>query len=562
MIVFDPNSLCLEAEPYYYDIIFGGGDEPVPEHITRHVDECPECQEQLSQLKAALLQADNVTAEENRANSTIAGMLRLHFSYVGKPVTCRIVKPFLPTLLDPVLQVNVPTPITAHLDECPQCSMDLMTIEQMDLNRRQLARLSRLFADNPGEDAARCSEARAAGLAAGLLVLRNASVETLKHLCTCPDCRKALYQYRQSVREDLLSAGGTEAEFPCESVSSGDIFDYCVPYGIDPDADQYCEFRESLASHLRSCPACLARMQELHNDVYGIAERPDSEVATTFHIDESAKARTTGNCDDLYAGFPIRVEVAGRKDGVSAEVSASAGGFAAALRQKVSTKGLKPLLKPAIAAAAIVLIAVALFLNTPAASGVTIKQIYETIGKVRNVYIASFGRNQTTPIQELWVSRALDIYMTKTEEEVVLWNIGSRLRKRKNLNIGTIDTVQLDDETLGGVERKMSGSLGLVPFHSISEIPDGAEWVHVKDASDSTAKDVEVYDLIWTSSKLGGSMASTRWRVFVNRKTNLPHRIEWYQKLTGDAEHTLSSVNVVEQLDESQMRAVLTKTAF
>jgi len=544
MIVFDPNSLCLEAEPYYYDIIFGGGDEPVPEHIARHVDECPDCQEQLSQLKAALLQADNVTAEENRANSTIAGMLRLHFSYVGKPVTCRIVKPFLPTLLDPVLQVNVPTPITAHLDECPQCSMDLMTIEQMDLNRRQLARLSRLFADNPGEDAARCSEARAAGLG------------------TCPDCRKALYQYRQSVREDLLSAGGTEAEFPCESVSSGDIFDYCVPYGIDPDADQYCEFRESLASHLRSCPACLARMQELHNDVYGIAERPDSEVATTFHIDESAKARTTGDCDDLYAGFPIRVEV-GRKDGDSAEMAASAGRFAAALRRKVSMKGLKPLLKPALAAAAVVLIAVALFLNTPTASGVTIKQIYEAIGKVRNVYITSFGRNQTRPVQELWVSRALNVYMTKTEEEIVLWDIGSRLKKTKGPDNGTIETVQLNAETLAAIEEKIGGYLGLVPFADIADIPSDAQWDHISDKGlETSVQGIDVYDLSWTVERHSGSPVFKKWRVFLNAKTGQVQRTEWHQKLTADEEYALQSVKIVERLDTSDIKTALQKTSF
>ena len=46
----------------------------------------------------------------------------------------------------------------------------------------------------------------------------------------------------------------------------------------------------------------------------------------------------------------------------------------------------------------------------------------------------------------------------------------------------------------------MSGSLGLMPFYNISEIPKEAEVESVVDKDDLEAatQGIEVYDLIWT----------------------------------------------------------------
>jgi hypothetical protein len=564
MININIDPLCKQAELYYYDILSDKkGDKPVPASVIEHVDHCHNCQGQLNRLESALSQAYSAESEQGGSVSATAAILQLHLAYIGRPVTCEITKPFLPTLLHPALRVAIPTPITAHLDNCEACSEDLKTIQRMNLSPKQLGRLSQLFAENQVEDAVSCSDAQAGGLATVLLVFRETNAGVLKHLCTCPDCRKALYQFREGIRKDLLHERQIEKEFPCKEVSVADVFDYGVPYGIDPAADEYGKFREPLAEHIRSCPACLAKIQQLHNTVYGIAERTDSDVVTICRIDESAKVQTPTGYENLYAGFPIRVEVAGSEDGATVEPLASTIDSTAALTWKVSTKNLKPLLKPAVAAAAVILIAVALFFSTPTAKAVTIEQIYKAIEGIKNVYIASSGKDQTEPEQELWVSKTLNIYMTKTEKVIVLWDIDNGLRKARNLRTGIIDTVPLADETRAGIERKMSGSLGVVPFYDISNIPSGSEWLRVNnDGHDSITKDVEVYDLIWTSRILGDSVVFKKWRVFVNPETNLPHRIEWYQKLTGDEEYALSSVKVVEQLDESQMRAVLKAAAF
>ena len=563
MIAHNPNLLCRQAKLHYYDFLCDESHGLIPESVVNHIEQCQHCQEQINELKAVLSQINGLESEQGQVSSAITVMLKLHFAYIGKHVTCKTVRPFLPSLLDLALEIRIPTPITTHLDNCRQCSEDLETIRKLNLNRKQLRRLSQLFAEEPAEDNIMCSQAQAAILAVVTMAFREANAGALKHLCTCPNCRKLLYQYRETVRGQLIHDKRAGKKIPCEEVSATDIFDYCVPYGIDPASDQYAKFRESLTSHMRSCPTCLAKMQQLHNTVYNIAERAESEVVTIYHVDESAKAEALSESDDLYAGFPIKVEVTSREDRVDAEEPASTIDFTTALKQKVSAMNLKPLVKTAIAAAAVILIAVALLLNTPAAKAVTIERIYEAIEKVKNVYITSFVPNKKEPIQEKWVSRTLNTYMTKTGKELVLWDIPNSARKSKQLDTAVIETKPLTDDMITGIEKKMSGSLGLTPFYDISEIPEDAEWSRVTgDRLEVTHKDVELYDLKWVEKRYDGSLKLKKWRVFVDAETNFPRKTEFYEKLPTDSEYTLRLVMVVEYLSDGEIQAVIGDASF
>ena len=133
MIAPSSNSLCKQAELYYYDFLFNESYEPIPEFIINHINKCQHCQQQLNQLKGVLSQAESqVEPEKMQVSSAITEMLKLHFAYIGKPVTCETVRPFLPSLLEPALEVRIPTPITAHLDNCRRCSEDLETIQRLN----------------------------------------------------------------------------------------------------------------------------------------------------------------------------------------------------------------------------------------------------------------------------------------------------------------------------------------------------------------------------------------------------------------------------------------------
>jgi len=490
-------------------------------------------------------------------------MLKLHFAYIGRPVTRKTVRPFLPSLLDPALEIRIPTPITTHLDSCPQCSEDLEAIRGLNLTRKQLRRLSQLFAEQTAEDNVSCSQARAAILAVAIMALRETSAEVLKHLCACPDCRKQLYQLRETIREELLSSEAAPSKFPCEEVSATDIFDYVIPYGIDPSDDQYAKFRKSLTSHAAGCPKCLGKMQQLHNTIYGIAERDESEAVTVYYIDESAKVQPVGESDNLYAGFPIRVEIANREDKVTADVSAPIDDYGSTLKQKATAMNFRPLFKIAVAAAAVILIGVALFVSIPTARAVTIDEIYKALEKVKNVYIATIAPDNEEPIQERWVSRTLNIHKIRTKDESVLWDLTNGVRRARRLGANLAEVTPLSDELIAEVEKKMSGSLGLIPFYDISDVPADAEWSRITDDSlETTVEGTGVYSLTWVEKRYDGSIKLKKWRVLVDTKTNLPQRTEFYEKLPADEDYALESVMVVEYLSDSEIQTTIKDHSF
>ena len=563
MIAPNPNLLCRQAKLYYYDFLWGESSEVIPESIVDHIARCQHCQGQIDQLKAILSEVDDLEPEQRQVGPAIIHMLKLHFAYIGRSVTCKTVRPFLPCLLDPALEIRIPTPITTHLDNCPQCSEDLETIRGLNLNRKQLRRLSQLFAERTAKDNVSCPQARAAILAVVMMALRETNAEVLKHLCICPDCRKQLYQFRETVRGELLHAEAAPSKFPCEEVSATDIFDYVIPYGIEPSDDQYAKFRKSFTSHAAGCPKCLGKMQQLHDTVHGVAERPESEVVTIYHIAESAKVQALSETDNLYAGFPIGVEIASREDEVTADVSAPIDDYGATLKQKASAMNFRPLFKTAVAAAAVILIGVVLFLSIPTAKAVTIDEIYKALEKVKNVYIATIVPNNKEPTQEKWVSRTLNIYMTKTGKQLVLWDLPNKVRKAKRLGANLIEITPLSGELIAEVEKKMSGSLGLMPFYDISDIPADAEWSRITDDSlKATAKDTELYDLMWIEKAYDGSIVFQKWRFFVNAETNLPQKVEWYKKLAIDDGFVLETTTVVEYLSDSEIQTVIKDSSF
>ncbi len=559
MIAPNPDSPCRQAELYYYDFLFEESHESIPEPIVNHIAACEYCQQQLNQLEDALSQPEcRPNSGQAQIRSAVTTMLKLHFAYIDKPVTCNVARPFLPALLDPALEIKIPTPVTAHLDHCQECSEDLETIRKLNLNSKQLCRLTQLFAEKPGEDKVACLQAQAARFAVVLMHFQETTKEVLEHLCICPNCRKGLYQYRDDFCKELLRDGRSQEQFPCEHISSADIFDYAIPYGLDPANDQYAKFRQPLTSHIRGCPTCLAKMQQLHNTVYGIAERPESDVVTIYHTDESTKTRAASESDSPYSDFPIRVEVVGREDRLRPEQPASAISFADALKHNVSALNLKSWIKAGLAAAAVILVAVALFVKTPTAKAVTLQRIYDALEKVKNVHIVTFVPDQAEPTQEIWVSRTLNVYMTKTRNEMVSWDLQNRVRKMKRLEANSVETTPLSGEENARVKERMAGSLGLLPFYDISEIPKDARWSRVADDNlDVSTEGTQLYHLMWVDQSYDGSAILKKWRIFVGANTDLPQRVERYQKLTVDADYTLMSVIVVEYLSDSQLRAIL-----
>ncbi len=148
MIAPNYNKFCAEAERHYFDLLRDEAERPVPSEVVDHIMGCIYCREQMSRLEAMLAECKEhpQTHPAQRQMATTA-ILKLHFSFVGKHVNCADVRPFLPNLLVPTTQIRIPTPITAHIDNCDQCKEDSKKLQNLGLSQKQLITLSQLFAD-------------------------------------------------------------------------------------------------------------------------------------------------------------------------------------------------------------------------------------------------------------------------------------------------------------------------------------------------------------------------------------------------------------------------------
>ena len=231
-------------------------------------------------------------------------------------------------------------------------------------------------------------------------------------------------------------------------------------------------------------------------------------------------------------------------------------------KRKIPAINVKPLFKVGIAAAAIILIATAIFLNVPTAKATTLERIYKAIEKIRNVHISSFVPDKKEPVQEQWVSRTLNVNMIKSDKESVLYDVVNKAKKSKHLDSDLIETTILSAEMASRIQNTIDSSLGLLPFNSMSEIPKDAEWKRVDDKNVKIPNKIEVYDLVWVEKNYESHPVSKKWRFFVDPDTNLPQRLEIYQKSVTNDEYNLRYTIVVKYLDDSEMQKIVEKVSF
>ncbi len=551
MIAPNPGTGCLNARFYYYDLLSGQTASGVPRSVAEHVEECQFCQEEMARLEAAVAGAGaGLDCDLSNRNSAITAVLKMHFAYADKSVTCSTVRPFLPSMAVADFEISIPTPITVHLENCRACAQDLSTLRSLGLSRKQLYRLGRLFAEKPSEDIVSCTYAQAAVRKLGSVFLNATSAEVLKHLCICPDCRKMVYASWAALRESLIQKGSVGNDFPCDQVLPADVFDYCFPYGIDPANDQYAKFRESLASHLRSCPACIGKVQRLHDVVCSIIQRPESGIMTSYRVKSPTEPLRASDSNDLYGQWPIDVrvvEVAGL-DQSAAKDSATYSKPGPRLRLEVLA--WKRFVKP-LAAAAVVLFGILLLLNGPAARAVDLAEIYEALAKVGSVCVSEFLSGQPEANYKYWMSRRNSVTLEDNGGQVKLYDLTNDSVTTGNPDGPTVEPMSATERD--GILDFKDRLFGLLPVSKMSEIPENARWVRVtRQTSVPVSPGIEVYDLIYAYGE--SHVRYIKWRAFVDPRTNLVSRTELYIKYDPGEEYRLFKYWIAEYVSEEQVQ--------
>jgi len=482
MVAFDGSERCGEAEAYFHDFLEDESHPPVPASVIEHIESCDRCRERLARLRALLSEAAETGAPgPSWRNGRLVAELQAHFECLDEPITCTCVKPFLPNLLDRSIKIRIPTPITVHVDHCPECSRDLESLRELDLDAWELAMLSRLYAE---------------GSTGGSW-----------------DCLRV-----QSSQERSVSTG-TKA-ISCADISWSDIFD-CLVFGVEIAGESGATDRQEMCrTHVWSCSVCLERTQELYRTIHAIAQRPDSEIVTVCSTTQevSADAERAGA---PYDGYPIDVQVRGRP---AAGRSRWFAVTSIASARHASPMRLRRRLGMVVLVATIPL-AILLLVNGPlSASGPSARDIDRRLAQAANVHMAQFGTGSDKPTQEYWASRAQDILISKTAGVFVVYDLKKGYRSTIKAEQVTERNVHLEPVVYERTRRLMEGFLGL----SLDNGPWDAELSKIEETTQAAAG-VEVYELAWESSRFGGPAEPKKWRIYVDSLTDLPRKAEFFQ---------------------------------
>ncbi len=551
----DRESRCQAAAEYYYDLLHDD-DATIPEWVWGHVESCPFCREQMRRLGEMLSEANrDAGLPARRTAEETVGTLTGHLNLLDEPVTCAHVKSFLPSLAAPAPAIRIPTPVTAHAECCPQCREDLAALRALGLRADQLERLSRVFRESPRQNLRECRRAWPAVAALGSFSLGAADTWGLTHISTCPRCRAAVYWRRRRFPEAAPAEAMGPGATSCTRLSTADLFDLVVPYGRMPAGAE--EDRE-IFRHVRACPACVERIQTLHRTVYGIAERADSGVTTVYRTRDAAE-RGAGETDDVPPRYPVHVQIARRGPAPgSADLPAARRPDAA--HQSAGSRRIS-LAKIVFAAAAFALVSL-LFTTTPTASGTNVGDILKAIQRQPNVRVLSFRANGPEPFQIICVARGLNVLLTESGNERVLFDFNERSKTTVDLDRGTYVSIPLAGPDYRGAREAMMGYARSI----FAGIPSDTRLQAATDPADASGSRTLVYEVSTTAQTNyygENSAVSYRYRISIDRATKLPQRLDSFRSSPREgSEWKLVTFYIFEYVSERDVKDAIKAMCF
>ncbi|MHC4322967.1 MAG: hypothetical protein ACYSUX_01695 [Planctomycetota bacterium] len=215
------------------------------------------------------------------------------------------------------------------------------------------------------------------------------------------------------------------------------------------------------------------------------------------------------------------------------------------------------------AIAAMILLAFALFLNFRT-EGINIEGIHAALSEVENIHISQFQAGRTSPVQQIWASEALSVKLFKTglegnQAQYTLWDTHNSVKMIKFLSTDSVQTIPITRQMLAEFEKSESGPADMVPFSDKNDISGQALWNRIDDpAVSALIAGTKVYELAWAENSTDSQVIVYRkWRVFVENRTGLPMRIEWYSKIRPEDEYGLERFFVIVYPGDDEIQDVI-----
>jgi len=140
----EKHSVCCQAAAFYCDLITG--EQPVPDEMQRHIENCSRCRDDIRRLQEAL------SAPADPCRPVELGLLRMQLSLFDQWVNCRQILPFLPFLSAGDPFSASPAPVWAHLAHCPACRGDLETLRRFSFTPSQKIQAGRFLSGDDSID--------------------------------------------------------------------------------------------------------------------------------------------------------------------------------------------------------------------------------------------------------------------------------------------------------------------------------------------------------------------------------------------------------------------------
>ena len=219
-----------------------------------------------------------------------------------------------------------------------------------------------------------------------------------------------------------------------------------------------------------------------------------------------------------------------------------------------------------LAVAAMILVALVLFVDMPFRGTVTLGRVQTALAKTDNVCISTYRAGETEPFRQVWASKTLGVKLFKVgrgnQAQFTLWDVPNGAKKTKYVSSGYIQTETIPEPMLAELEKLEAESYGFVPFSDANEVPENGEWSRLDDREVAAAiPGAEVYDLTWAAKGTPTEGGIHRmWRLFADARTNLPKRAEWYTKLTPEDEYGFEVFAIVTYPNESDIQSLVRNT--
>ena len=221
--------------------------------------------------------------------------------------------------------------------------------------------------------------------------------------------------------------------------------------------------------------------------------------------------------------------------------------------------------RPALVAAAIVVALSLLFRVLPGAEP-TVGEIHRAFTKTENTCVSTFQAGQTEPFQQVWTSQTLNVKLFKVgagnQAQFALWDVPIRVKMIKFLASDAVRTEAITDQMLAELDQSAAQTSRLFPFSDADGVPTDAQWNKV-DQSQVTVvlPETKVYDMTWAAAgEAPEALVHRKCRFFVDIRTQLPKRAEWYAQSRPEDEYTFETFTVVSYPSEGEIQELIRNT--